>query len=118
MEFLNPNDMDPEDKKQLMKILGGMLQELNQRQTMPRDDDHGWWNCDGCREACHTNNLERVTEEFLCDIHGEYYTLEYLEDMLKYYKEDVDVCIDIMAAISKRTKSVEAGADIPTTKFY
>lgn len=110
---IDPNNL-PEELK---AMLGGLLDSDGGRPT-PRGKDHGWWNCEGCRVLCHTENIKRVKRGYMTDLRGEFYPLEYLKDMLKYYEDDIDTCIDIAVVMNSQAKAFERGEELPETKYY
>jgi hypothetical protein len=53
----------------------------------PREQDHGWWNCSDCRERLHTLNKIRVVNLLYCDMFGNHFTLEYIQNMEEWLVE-------------------------------
>lgn len=117
MEEMDPNKKGANELMKFLRTLQSGSDEEGEVKT-PRGTDHGWWNCEGCREIQHDNNLERVQDGLFTDEGGNYFTLEYLKDMAKYYALETNNCVEIMAHIDKWNKAVEEGLDIPESKFY
>ena len=84
----------------------------------PKENNHGWWNCDDCRAQAHGINYPRVEAGMFSDPMGNYFTLEYLKDMHKFYEKDTDRGIVVMDFIHKWNDAVSHGMSIPANGFY
>lgn len=97
-----------------------LLPQSSMIEVFPRDLDHGWWNCSSCRERLHTANFPLVEREEFHDQHGNYFTLEYIQDMLEWLvgSERFIQAATVRDFIKKWKESVKEGIDIPKSKVY
>jgi len=86
----------------------------------PRDLDHGWWNCEDCRENCHNSNIDRVEKGLYADCFGRFYTEEYIDDMRQFFedKQDFERCAVIRDYLTKREVRINSGLEVQPNRFY
>ena len=114
--------------KEILDLMNRIREDMvDGEMKTPREENHGWWNCKDCRELQHIHNLERVKEGMFTDESDNYFTVEYLKDMAKFYEDkmgddtcdsNLNVILVIMSTINKWEKAVKDGAEIPKSKFY
>ena len=52
-----------------------------------RNEGHGWWNCEGCREMDHEENWDRITDGYFTNHEGLAHHPEYLIDLLQWLED-------------------------------
>ena len=86
----------------------------------PREEDHGWWNCDGCRERLHKFNVERVCDRRYSDMFGHYFNIEYLEDMRDWLsdREEYEQAAKVRDFIRDWRIQEYGGMMVPRSPYY
>jgi hypothetical protein len=86
----------------------------------PRQEDHGWWNCDDCRNRLHNLNKSFVLDKFYHDKFGQFFTKEYVEDMMVWLadQEQYEEAAVVRDFVQEWSIQEMAGMVVPDTEFY